>query len=143
MEIASLAPAAGAGIGKLIADRLLADPEFMQLMQDAITNALRATVRHWDREAKRFEVDPDFKTQLSAFSLVMAHMEGEPVKRIIHQHLGGAGAPDPLEALRESPALRDAAKALLEKAEWRTSGQKAHKKPKKAEPAAIEPEIEV
>ena len=47
-------------------------------------------------------------------------MEGDPVKRIIHQHLGGAGAVDPLAALRESPELRQAAKRMLEKAEFRT-----------------------
>lgn len=62
----------------------------------------------------------------------MAHMEGEPVKRIIHQHLGGAGAPDLLGALQESPALRDAARALLEKADWKHSGNKASKRPKAA-----------
>ncbi len=120
---AQLAPAAGAGIGKIIADRLLSDPEFIPLMIEAVTNGLKATRTEYtghgkDREAEQV---PDFKTQLQAFALLLAHMEGEPIKRIIHQHLGGQGAIDPLAALQESPALRDAAKRMLEKAEFKTS----------------------
>ena len=64
------------------------------------------------------------RAQLQTLTLVLAHMEGEPIKRVIHQHLGGNGTVDPLAALQESPALRDAARRMLEKAEYRTGGGK-------------------
>ncbi len=124
IESTQLAPAAGAGIGKLIADRLLADPDFVGEMVDAARNGLKATRTEYtghgrDREAEQV---PDFKTQLQAFALLLAHMEGEPIKRIVHQHLGGSGlAIDPLAALQDSPALRDAARRMLEKSEFRTN----------------------
>ena len=132
-EQITLAPAAGAGIGKILADRLLAEPDFVESMIAAVKNGLKAT-RSFYVKGDGMQTEPDSKTQLQAFALVMAHMEGEPVKRIIHQHLGGAGTVDPLAALRESDALRDAARAMLEKAEWRTSGHKAYKRPKQAQP---------
>ena len=136
-EQITLAPAAGAGIGKLLADRLLAEPDFVESMVNAVKNGLKATRSFYVKD-QGMQTEPDSKTQLQAFALVLAHMEGEPVKRIIHQHLGGAGTVDPLGALRESEALRDAAKAMLEKAEWRTSGRKAYKAPKQVEPAKPE-----
>jgi hypothetical protein len=142
-ESLSLAPAAGAGIGKILADRLLADPEFIPAMHDAVMGGLKATRSYWTGkgETAQLVTEPDSKVQLQAFALCLAHMEGEPIKRVIHQHLGGSGEADPLAALRESPALRDAAKRLLEKAEWRTSGHQASKRPKKADPASIDVEL--
>lgn len=71
------------------------------------------------------------RTQCQMFFGLLAHMEGEPIKRIVHQHLGGDGsAVDPLAALRDSPALMEAVKRTVEKAEWRHSGNKASKRPK-------------
>lgn len=137
-EALQLAPAAGAGIGKLLADRLLAEPDFIDAMVAAAMNGLRATRSFWTGKGENAEhhTEPDSKVQLQALALVMAHMEGEPIKRIIHQHLGGDGsAPDPLAALRESPALLAAVKREIEKAEWRTSGKKAHKAPKRTQDA--------
>ncbi len=135
-ETMTLAPAAGAGIGKVLADRLLAEPGFVDSMVDAVMNGLRATRSFWKGKGETAELvtEADSKCQLQAFALVLAHMEGEPIKRIIHQHLGGTGAVDPLAALQESPELRDAAKRMLEKAEWRQSGRKA----KKAQPADLD-----
>ncbi len=143
-----LAPAAGAGIGKIIADKLLSDPEFIPLMIEAVTNGLRATRTEYtghgkDREAEQV---PDFKTQLQAFALLLAHMEGEPIKRVIHQHLGGTGSVDPLAALQDSPALRDAARRMLAKAEWRTNPgerSKAHAAAKRAQQVTEAEAIEV
>lgn len=137
MENAQLAPAAGAGIGKLLADNLLARPGFIEAMADVIDGAIRANSRHWDREAREFIVEPDFKIRLQAFFGIVAHMEGEPIKRVFHAHVGATGA-DPLAALQESPALRDAARRLLEKADWRTSGRQEHKRPEKSAPAVLE-----
>jgi hypothetical protein len=133
-ETATLAPAAGAGIGKILADRLLADPTFVDAMVSAVLNGLKATRSFWQGkgESAQLVTEADSKTQLQAFALIIAHMEGEPIKRIIHQHLGADGSVDPLAALRESPALREAARRLLEKADWRTSGHQASKRPAQA-----------
>lgn len=128
-EQITLAPSAGTGIGKLLADALLADPDFVPAMIAAVTNGLKATRSFWTGKGESAELvtEPDSKTQLQAFALILAHMEGEPVKRIIHQHLGGNGTVDPLAALQESPALLEAARKLLEKAEWKHSGHQTHK----------------
>ncbi len=135
-EILTLAPAAGSGIGKQLADELLARPGFVQLLADVAENGLKAmTPRRWDKDTETWIQDPDSRVQIQTLALLLAHMEGEPIKRIIHQHLGGAGQVDPLAALQESPALREAAGRLLEKASWRTSGRQKHKAPKVAESA--------
>lgn len=130
----SLAPAAGAGIGKILAEQLLADPEFIPLMLAAVKNGLKAS-RSFYRgkgEAAELITEADSRTQIQTFALLMAHMEGDPVKRVIHQHLGGGGNVDPLAALQESPELRAAARRLLDKAEFRT------RHTKQAEPAPAE-----
>lgn len=137
-EQVSLAPMAGAGIGKMLADELLKDPEFVPLMRSVALGCLRAVTHRFIMERKETIEVPDFKIQAQMFFGLLAHMEGEPVKRIIHQHLGGSGAIDPLSALQESPALREAAKRLIEKSEWRTSGNKASKRPKSVEQEAAE-----
>ncbi len=78
--------------------------------------------------------EPDAKIQVQTFALIMAHMEGEPVKRIIHQHLGAGGKLDVGAALTDSPELAQAVERELQKARWKHSGNQAHKRPKKAEP---------
>lgn len=134
-----LAPAAGAGVGKLLADRLLGRNDFVDTLEAVAVRALGATSRRWDPVAKDWCIEPDMRTQCQMFFGLLAHMEGEPIKRIVHQHLGGTGEVDPLGALRDSPALRDAARRLLEKAEWRTSGTQASKRPvKQAAPLEID-----
>lgn len=129
----SLAPAAGAGIGKKVADALLAQADFVECMVGALSNGLKATRSFYVKDAG-MQTEPDFKVQLQAAALILAHMEGEPVKRIIHQHLGTGGKLDVQEAIRESPELAAAVQGVLEKAKWRTSGNQAHKRPKKADP---------
>lgn len=139
-EQIQLAPAAGSGIGKLLAEALLARPGFVELLAEVAESGLRATTpRRWDKETESWISDPDFRVQTQTLFGLIAQMEGEPIKRIIHQHLGGTGSVDPLAALQESPALREAAARMLEKAEWRTSGNKAHKKPKPAKIVDAEP----
>lgn len=132
-ETMTLAPAAGAGIGKVLADKLLADPEFVGLMVAAAINGLKATRSYWTGKGETAELitEADSKTQLQAFALIMAHMEGEPIKRIIHQHLGGAlTKTDLVEALQESPALADAVERTLANAKHR------QKNPSRAQKAA-------
>ncbi len=132
----SLAPAAGAGIGKLLAEKLLADPEFVPLMLAAAKNGLKASRSFWAKTGANgggeIISEPDARTQVQTFALLLAHMEGEPIKRVIHQYLGGGGdAIDPLAALQASPELLAAAQTMIEKARWRHEGQAAHKRPTK------------
>jgi hypothetical protein len=121
----TLAPMAGAGIGKLLADGLLGDPGFVALMRTTALDCLNAMApARWDKAGNdgkgAWVRDPDMRIRAQMFFGLLAHMEGEPVKRIIHQHLGGAGTVDPLAALQESPELREAARRLMEKAEFKT-----------------------
>jgi hypothetical protein len=135
-ENLTLAPAAGAGIGKKIADRLLSESDFVEEMAQTARLGLRAmSPRRWDKDSGGWVADPDMRTRAQMFFGLLAHMEGEPVKRIIHQHLGAGGQLDIMGALRESPALLAAAEREIEKAKWRTSGKQANKVPKKAEAA--------
>lgn len=139
-EEITLAPAAGAGIGKVFADQLIADPAFVRLIVDAAKDGLSATRSFWCGKGATgyLETEPDFRVRIQTLALVLAHMEGEPVKRIIHQHLGLGRDVDPLAALKESPALRESARRLLEKADWRTSGYQDHKRPEKSAPAVLD-----
>lgn len=139
-ESVALAPAAGSGVGKLLADRLLADPEFLDDLVAACKNGLKATRTYYVSTGKgegHHETEPDFRTQLQAVGLLLGHMEGDPVKRVVHQHLGGNGQRiDPLAALQESPELRAAARRLLDKAEFRTRRGK-HSEPVEAETVEV------
>lgn len=125
-EVATLAPAAGAGIGKMLAERLLREPWFFDAMVEAVRNGLTATRSVWTKEGLHTEAD--CKTQIQAFALVMAHMEGEPIKRVIHQHLGASDKIDPVAALRDSPQLREATRRALEKADWHEPEAKGQRK---------------
>lgn len=128
METLTLAPASGAGIGKILADKLLANDDFIPSLESAMLGGLKATRSFWTKDAG-LVTEPDFRVQVQTAALLLAHMEGEPVKRIIHQHLGGEGKIDVLSALQESPALLEAAAKMVEKANFRKSGRT-----KKAEP---------
>jgi hypothetical protein len=127
-----LAPAAGSGVGKILADQLLADPEFLALLKGAFMDGLKAESFFYDKHAKEWHGEPDYKTRLHAATQLLAHMEGDPIKRIIHQHLGNGTAPDLLAAVEASPALAESMARLLEKARSRSA------RTAQAEPAAIE-----
>lgn len=116
---ASLAPAAGTGIGKLVFDGLLARADFIPLMIEAMIGGLRATTTFYNPSARTTEDKPDYKLRVHTVIALFAHAEGEPIKRIVHQHLGAAGgAPDLLAALREDPALLEAVERQVEKAKF-------------------------
>lgn len=118
-------------MGKMLADLLLADPEFVPLMRQTAIDCLHAMApRRWDKESGDWIADPDMRTRAQMFFGLMAHMEGEPVKRIIHQHLG-TGKLDVGGALTDSPELAAAVERELQKARWRTDGQQAHKRPRR------------
>ncbi len=136
----TLAPGAGQGIGKLLFDALIADAGFLRDLAEAARGGLRAeTPPRWDKGANGGEGGwtsaPDYRVRVQTLFGLLAQAEGDPIKRVIHQRLGGDGAGiDPLGALRDSPALQAAVERTLEKAKWRTSGNQAGKRPKKAEP---------
>lgn len=110
-------------------------------MVNAAQGGLEATRSFWCGKGADgyLEREPDWRVRTQTLALLLAHMEGEPVKRIIHQHLG-TGEIDPLGALQDSPELADRVRKLLEKAEWKTSGKSAHKRPK---PVTKEPDVEL
>jgi hypothetical protein len=118
-EQLSLAPAAGTGIGKIIADRLVADQEFVDALINAFIDGLHATSQLYSKEAKDWVPVIDYKTRVTTAMAILAHMEGEPVKRIIHQHLGAPGGAGEalLDELAGSAALREAMRRTLAKAE--------------------------
>lgn len=129
----TLAPAAGAGIGKIVADELLAR-NIGKKLADALERGLTATTKRWVQTGKGegyMDEQPDTRSQLQAAMGIMAHMEGEPVKRIIHQHLGEGGKLDVGGALAESPELAAAVERELQKSKWKHSGRQAYKKPAK------------
>ena len=128
MEQLTLAPAAGSGIGKQLADRLLAREDFLQLMEDAAIDGLRAMApRRWDKDTQKWISDPDMRTRTTMFFGIIAQMEGEPVKRIIHQHIGTGDKADPVAALHDSPALVEAVERALANAKFRTRNVKPAK----------------
>ena len=110
-----LAPAAGRGIGRQIADALIADSEFIGLMVAAFKDALTAHSSHFDKESKLWVAEVDAKTRLSAAEAILAHMEGEPVKRIITQAIGEVEkAPDVAAVLRDLQAQGMDLKGVVE-----------------------------
>ena len=119
----SLAPGAGAGIGKAIADELLKQPGFIDLMRQTAIEGLKAANKRWNIATKQMDVEPDWKVRAQWFFGLLAQMEGDPIKRIVHQHLG-TGAIDPVGAMQDSPALVAAVERALENAKFRTRRQK-------------------
>ena len=110
VDLLSLAPAAGAGIGKLIAAELLKRPDFMPAMIEAAMGGLRATRSYYDKGSQSVVSEPDCRVQVQTLFGLLAHMEGDPVKRIIHE-IKKSGI-DPLEAL-DSPAAVQAAERMV------------------------------
>lgn len=70
--------------------------------------AMNATKRMWDINAKKLVEFPDHRTRLLAANMVAAYMEGLPVERSIQAHSDIKDFDALLSQLRESPAaLRD------------------------------------
>lgn len=77
--------------------------------------------RRFDKASGEWVSDPDMKVRTATFFGLLAHMEGEPIKRIVHQHLGGAvSESDLVDVLRDSPALLAAVERKIENAKFRT-----------------------
>jgi len=131
----ALAPAAGHGIGKAVFNELLARPGFITLLADRAIEGLDAmSPRRWDKEKQEWIHDPDYRVRAQVLFALWAQAEGEPIKRIIKEEINSRQGVSFDIQLEESPALRAEMKRRIEKAEWRTSGNQAHKRPVKAAP---------
>jgi hypothetical protein len=115
-----MAPAAGAGIGKYIADEVMKRGMAVKMV-DAVERALEC--QRSFRSGQDIITEPDCKTQLAAVIWLTAHMVGEPVKRHLHEHLIGAEI-DVQTALRESPGTMRAMERAIEKAKFRDRKKK-------------------
>lgn len=125
----TLAPAAGSGIGKIVAAELLA-LDIGKKVAATLDRGLTATRSHWVSEGQGkgyWEDEPDTRSQLQAAALILAHMEGEPVKRVIHQHMNVNGTVDLLSALQDSPELTELLQQQLTKAAKPRRGAKSVK----------------
>lgn len=119
---ATLTPASGTGLGKVLFEALLGNPDFLPSMVAAAMGGLTAVyARRWDKHSDDWgDPEPDHKTRVQTFLALWAQAEGEPIKRMVHQHLGAAGALDPEAMLASSPAARDAMRAMIERIESKT-----------------------
>lgn len=113
------APGSGAGLGKKVAEALLADERFVPLMKAAIIDGLEAKAWFYDKNAKEWHGEPDPKTRLQAFFGAMSHLVGDPIKRVMTASVGPGGAPgaDLEAALLQSPAYRAALRKQLDRAD--------------------------
>jgi hypothetical protein len=143
--ILALAPAAGTGIGKELAARLLRREDFMGLLEEAAVAALTAMQQQrWNPVAKQWEPSqPDARTRLGALLGLMAQLEGEPVRRIVHQHLGGGGVLDLHAVLRDSPELREVLARELQNAKGPGERSREHFASKRAAKAKKAAEVMV
>jgi hypothetical protein len=129
---------AGSGIGKQLAEKLLERDDFLRLLEEAVVAALQANLQpRWDPNAKAWApAVPDAKTRLAAVLGLMAQLEGEPVRRIVHQHLGGGGVLDLHAVLRDSPELREVLARELQNAKGPGERSREHFAAKRAAKAA-------
>lgn len=136
-EQLSLTPASGSGLGKVLFEALLADPNFLPLMTSAAVGGLTACFpKRWDKELDDWgEPEPDYKTRVQTFLALWAQAEGEPVKRTIHQHITAGGTLDELAAMKDSPAMVAALEKTLAKFK---ASQRKPGTPKQAEPVSLE-----
>lgn len=125
----TLAPGAGSGVGKLVAAELLGRDGIIKKLADAFEAGLTATRRTWDSGAKQWVEEADTRSQLQAAFGLLAHMEGEPIKRVIHEFR--KGGVDPTEAL-SSPAAIEAAERMI-------AGAKAHARKVASQAKRVEP----
>ena len=95
-------------------------------MKAALMGGLKATRSYYDKSQGGSVTEADSRVQVQTVALLLAHMEGEPIKRIVHQHLGGNGEGiDPMSALRDSPALAEAVERTLANARFRKPKRQA------------------
>lgn len=60
--------------------QLIADSAKLAAVE-ALVEALGATRRYWDKDAKAWTIEPDYATRIRASELILAYAEGRPVER--------------------------------------------------------------
>lgn len=124
----SLAPGAGAGLGKLVFDEILQRAGVPAKIADRMLEGLDAMCpRRWDKASESWVTDPDYRTRMQTVFGLLAQAEGEPIKRVVHEHLA-SGHIDLAAELRESPELREAIGREMAKADWRHGGGERRRK---------------
>lgn len=129
-----LSTAVGNGIGRKIADKLLAEADFIEEMVQVARDGLKAETAICTKGGG-IEMVPDQKTRQNMFFGLLEQFDGKPVERILTQAFGQPGGPgEDLDAqLNDSPAFRSALRRKLDKADRR-----AAKAEKQAERVPIE-----
>lgn len=122
----TLAPGAGTGIGKEVAAALLKREAIAEDMAAALVRALTAKRRTWCSTSKMHIEEDDTRSQLQAVFGILAHLEGDPVRRTIHEHVDGRKI-DHMQAVQSSPAMRRAAQHVIDKANAADARQRAAK----------------
>lgn len=93
-----------------LADRITEDD--MQAGMLALRNALKAENVIYDGASRQLVRNPDSKTQLAAFTLMMAYVEGTPVKRIAAVVADARSVEDRIHNLQESPEMANALRSI-------------------------------
>lgn len=98
---------------------LESDTELAELVVSAIKDGLRAMGKHWDKDLKNWSFEIDSRTRLASAQLALHYLVGLPVQRNVNVNIHQKQKPEvPYEEmLKRSPALRDAARRALERAE--------------------------
>jgi hypothetical protein len=98
---------------------LESDPELATLVVDAIKDGLRAMGKHWDKDLKNWAYEIDSRTRLQSAQLALHYLVGLPVQRNVNVNINqGPKQQVPYEEmLKRSPALREAAKRAIARAE--------------------------
>jgi predicted peroxiredoxin len=118
----------------MLFDGLLARTDFIPAMIAAAMGGLEAKIYFFTKGGVLDK--PDHRTRIQALTMLLANAEGEPIKRVIHQHLGTGGSLDLVGAIHDSPALEEAMRHALDKAAFRRRNVKkvATEKPVETEP---------
>jgi hypothetical protein len=91
-----------------------------------LEDALEAVTPVWDAATKSFVDRPDHKTRLAAVQIYLENTLGQPTRRCENITVTAAATkPDYELMLRRSPALREAARRALERAEQAAETEQA------------------
>ena len=117
----SLAPAAGAGIGRQMFAELLARPNFAAELAQAAVDGLNAmTPPRWDPAAQDWTSSPDYRVRTTTLFALLAQAEGAPIKRSVQQVITGPVSTDDIERqLEANPAARAAMLKLIQDADYK------------------------
>lgn len=118
-ELAKIPP----GIWSLVMVELMKDEGLPAQIAATLKANLSAKRSIFDRATKTWESEPDARAQLDAIKLLLAYSEGMPLQRVLEHHINETRR-SLTDELRDSPALLEAMKAEIEKAEFRTRKQR-------------------